>query len=786
MRNGKRTPILLALAGMLASLVTFVSSGTAAAADSMPETKWNPVSVNDTSDYVTDLSGGLTVSCQHNGGGSNLVTYSATGQVVRNISRTSTIDGVTNCITNPAVDKNGILYGVPYGKKSNGSYDNGANLLAYSGNTLLWKYPVNACGDTKVTIGADGNIYTKKYVAGDGMYLIGLSPTLAPGQTQPTKVFEVKTTLGCSLKPTAYKDGILVRGEQTQYGNPDYYSYTGKYLGKATVGNYQDERLNLEGELFVPKMSGTFNSDHQSWDNASISKYDPLTGRVAWTSRVNTTGAPALSPLMATFEGGVVAYVKERKLVAGVPVTPTEWVKKFVTLNRNGQLLSSITLPTQDPAGNSFVDETPRFNVDGSGKLAAMRNLVVSTGISSPAQYGVVTLDIYDVTSGTRTYQGAMRDEPNGAGNSYGYYASLKPHLGNGVMFQVAKCSQNCTVSGPRLFPIKMTGMSLDYPRGAILAASAPTQPTPRSYVAMGDSYSSGEGVEPFEAGTNVTGGNQCHRSVSAYARFIDRNPKLSASLPATGGFVACSGARTNEILNSNTPNQEASQYSNLNANTKLVTITIGGNDIGFTDFGVACVNPATNCRVGSSAHTTAKNKIDNELPAKLENVYANVLGFAPNAEIYVLGYPQVAPEKSSTEPNDVRCSYLYDSGYDSTGTIPMNWGDAQAARDIVTRLDNKIEAAVAAAGSSRLHYVDVNEAGSPFEGHTMCADPGESFFNNIDQAVGHPAYALHPNQRGQEAYAELAIREMAAVDPSTQVNDGAIDPGGCGNPDFC
>src|ERR1700754_1011327 len=86
------------------------------------------------------------------------------------------------------------------------------------------------------------------------------------------------------------------------------------------------------------------------------------------------------------------------------------------------------------------------------------------------------------------------------------------------------------------------------------------------AYVALGDSYSSGNG-----AGNYISSSGDCHRSNSAY-------PALwaSANSPSSFTFAACSGAVTTDVINS--------QLGSLNASTGLVTLTIGGNDAGFAD----------------------------------------------------------------------------------------------------------------------------------------------------------------------------------------------------------
>ncbi|MDO9410115.1 SGNH/GDSL hydrolase family protein [Patulibacter sp.] len=140
-------------------------------------------------------------------------------------------------------------------------------------------------------------------------------------------------------------------------------------------------------------------------------------------------------------------------------------------------------------------------------------------------------------------------------------------------------------------------------------------------YVALGDSYSSGTGTRTY---TNTA----CQRSNSAYPAL------LAAARPNTSlTFVACSGATTADVL--------ANQISSVTSTTKLVSISIGGNDAGFADVLTECALPAwaSNC---AAAVTTAQNYIRNTLPAKLNSVYAQIKSRAPSAKVAVLGYPRI------------------------------------------------------------------------------------------------------------------------------------------------
>ncbi|HTT95140.1 MAG TPA: PKD domain-containing protein [Solirubrobacterales bacterium] len=128
----------------------------------------------------------------------------------------------------------------------------------------------------------------------------------------------------------------------------------------------------------------------------------------------------------------------------------------------------------------------------------------------------------------------------------------------------------------------------------------------PARYVSLGDSYSSGEGVPDFEPGTAADVSpvppsqkelfpydNECHRSDrGSYAKRLVADSSLSANLePAV--FAACSGAVVEDLLKANPKNEgepAQTEIEHLNEFTDLVTLTIGGNDIGFRDIASVCV----------------------------------------------------------------------------------------------------------------------------------------------------------------------------------------------------
>ena len=133
------------------------------------------------------------------------------------------------------------------------------------------------------------------------------------------------------------------------------------------------------------------------------------------------------------------------------------------------------------------------------------------------------------------------------------------------------------------------------------------------SYVALGDSYSSGEGNPPYEAGTDTAGEtpDRCHRSAAAYAPLLDSALGLGSMI-----FKACSGAVTDDIFESNDANlAEPAQRSWLHAGTKTVTLTIGGNDAGFAWVLKHCVSFPPFIRQFSCS---TKKQLEQETQARL------------------------------------------------------------------------------------------------------------------------------------------------------------------------
>lgn len=151
-----------------------------------------------------------------------------------------------------------------------------------------------------------------------------------------------------------------------------------------------------------------------------------------------------------------------------------------------------------------------------------------------------------------------------------------------------------------------------------------PPRPSPTlpRYVALGDSFASGAGLTPYS-------NTACYRSATqAY-------PTLLAGTAWTLSFVACSGATTDTLLATQVP-------AAPDTAAKVVTVTIGGNDIGFSKILSDCViigSGAGGCSDTIKADTAAAL---GALPAKLGSTLDQLRLMFPNARIHVTGYPEM------------------------------------------------------------------------------------------------------------------------------------------------
>ena len=346
------------------------------------------------------------------------------------------------------------------------------------------------------------------------------------------------------------------------------------------------------------------------------------------------------------------------------------------------------------------------------------------------------------------------------------------------------------------------------------------------AYVALGDSYSAGQGLGDYSSDDQQAGDN-CHRSAGAYPHILAADFAQLADL----SFVACTGAVTYDLLNNaqrwsdKPPAQIASPP--LGSATKVVTLTIGGNDASFVSVAWSCVTgwypgffpyggdiPWAVTRLdGPISHWPCKNALSEagvragvlsgigtggsdlsktapcppfDLPllpcligpgtgqkrpiSRLLDIFQAILKYAPNAHLFVAGYPRFFG------------SYASDCVIGTASPLTaLTW---QVDRDRLSQIDNlvatidngiAIEAAAARKLNLNVTYVDVSPR---FAGHRLC-DTQEPWLNGANWKLNPAAGVLttildgvlnialppivftpddssfHPTRLGQCAYAD-------------------------------
>jgi lysophospholipase L1-like esterase len=288
----------------------------------------------------------------------------------------------------------------------------------------------------------------------------------------------------------------------------------------------------------------------------------------------------------------------------------------------------------------------------------------------------------------------------------------------------------------PRLAAIVMLAAGL-----APAAAARAADPGP--YVALGDSYTAAPLV------LNQVGQPPgCARSDHNY-------PSLVRAATGAAWFrdVSCSGAKTRDltapqpvVLGTNPPQLDA-----LTAGAGLVTIGIGGNDVGLVGVVVKCVQLGLLAPIGTACRDSfatpgGGDRLVDEIAATAPKIAAtlqNIHARAPQARVLVVGYPDVAPR-------------------DGTGCYPLVplSPDDIAYLDEMLRRTNTMLTEQAAANDAE--YVDTYEESA---GHDVCKPTGTRWFEGLVPTA--PAFPIHPNALGEASMARSVLRVLEQPRPA-------------------
>lgn len=273
-------------------------------------------------------------------------------------------------------------------------------------------------------------------------------------------------------------------------------------------------------------------------------------------------------------------------------------------------------------------------------------------------------------------------------------------------------------------------------------------------YVALGDSYAAGLGLTGTDTAAN---GSACGRSTSNYPH------QLAAALDLTLVDVTCSGAVTADLATGQQTGGTTvdPQFDALSADTRLVSLTMGGNDLGFSAIAGYCASlsgpdgpvrggdgQAADCEshyVTGGDDTLADELADSLRPA-LTAALATIKAKAPQADIVVVDYPAIVPDADNTPSGGCWTSPLQESD-----SLPFTTADLPYLQQTQARLDQLLADTATAAGAG------VSSVYTDSLAHTACGStPWVNGVRVEGFSVG--ASSLHPNATGATAMAQAAI----------------------------
>jgi lysophospholipase L1-like esterase len=275
-------------------------------------------------------------------------------------------------------------------------------------------------------------------------------------------------------------------------------------------------------------------------------------------------------------------------------------------------------------------------------------------------------------------------------------------------------------------------------------SGSAATVSSPQHYVALGDSYAAGPLI-PVQRADPIG----CARSTSNYPA------RLAEALHLRGYTdVSCSGAKTDNMaaaqsvgLGTNPP-----QFDALRPDTDLVTLTISGNDIGFTDLFFTCARLSLTDPFGAPCERLATaggndlyaQRLADAAP-KLARVLEGIRERSPHATVLLVGYLRILPPAVGCYP-----------------VFPIARGDVAYLDGLEQQLTAMLADQAFTHGAA---FVD-SYAGS--SGRDACQLPEVKWVEGT--VPTSPAAPVHPNAAGMYAVAGFALRTLRALGEAAAV----------------
>ncbi|HEX5395075.1 MAG TPA: SGNH/GDSL hydrolase family protein [Candidatus Saccharimonadales bacterium] len=572
-------------------------------------------------------------------------------------------------------------------------------------------------------------------------------------------------------------------------------------------GNIDCYRVS-SGGCAVPAPYGIFNESNSSLSFSSVGSYKPILNYIEGSQKVlavpnsNTLISYNTTPVFGwnIFFNDTYAFIKSDSIYTNYG---TRDVYKMtappsgVLADRSGHLLAA------DYNSMSFSDDGnwlvaaepnvatlrvnlrtfevlpfgPRF-VYGIGNPPDIKTAVTEDGrYAIEASYNQNRFAIYDLD----TCALPVPDTISGPVNCH--YRDLKPY----ILQQIPgfRSATNIRFLGDDT--ISFYGTFYDGPTLKTARFILSTKPinTQIPYLALGDSYISGEGAFDYAPGTD-TENNTCHLSFLSYSYLINNDLDFNYNPYPS---VACSGATTDDIINKSSDYKGQADNKRItrgqrdnNGTTELVltsflpgyinqlgfvshyqpktiTLSIGGNDMGFSKILLRCMEPDS-CFSDYEDRVELVREINNIVFPNLVNTYQSLKNSsAPGARIYIIGYPQIAKPDGDCSEN-----------------VRLDNNEVKFSQQIIAYLDSVINAA---ADKSGVKYVDVQDA---FAGHRLCETNFlDSAMNGITVGDDRPfsfgpigAESYHPTALGYKLLEEkilAATNNLSGQMPSTNLS---------------
>ena len=349
----------------------------------------------------------------------------------------------------------------------------------------------------------------------------------------------------------------------------------------------------------------------------------------------------------------------------------------------------------------------------------------------------------------------------------------------------------------------------------AVVPAALASGPrTGAVYVGLGDSYAAGEGLGPFQSGTDVKKGshrNQCHRSQGlAYADLV---PAVVLPTVTSRAFWACSGATISDIETAPSQTGPSEQYQQpeqtqaVGPTTQWISLSVGGDDLGFGAIGTACggaelshlrfqrLPGQPSCAQEIAAQASKLGK----LKRRLEGLYIRLLTDAPQAKLVVVGYPRIFPSSYKGLPVYQGRPFCILDHYPGPLTVDVGMpaSDAQAIDQFEVQLNSTIHRATMLtthpADAARIEYADTYDPSVPrnCKGTTPHASVAGLTLSPGFHGVGPWYKALigsgtfHPTDDGQRMMADVveatfnSFPNSASIDVVTAPGHQAVSVAG-------